>query len=142
MKIERRYVTFEQAKLLKDKEFTGFFSAAYSSDGTYLQSEQYGAPLIIQGGLGKLLNPDVIPHDKRIYAPEQWEVIEWLRLKYEIHILVVPYYAYNILKGYIWNTGGLITMQNINSVLKRSGEHSTPQQAYSAAFDYILKELI
>ncbi len=125
--IQPTYVTFEQAKVLKEKGFDLACNEYYLEDGidySYPKAENWN------------LKVDTISR------PEQWLVVEWLRLKYQIHILVVPFYSYDILLGYVWNTGGLITMSNMNAVLKRSGEHNTPQEAYSAAFDYVLKELI
>ena len=140
MKIEPIYVTFEHAKLLKEKGFDERFKAAYSLDGTYLQSQNYGSPKSIQGHLGKLLNPDVIPTNKIIYAPEQWQVIEWLRIVHGIWIKIdldettntdtTLKYHYECIKietDFRWSKAKVF---------------DTPQEAYSEAFDYTLNNLI
>jgi hypothetical protein len=79
MIIKPVYVTFEQARLLKEKDFgmpymrMGFVTKFYNSNQT----------LLALGRTGKA--KELIP------APEQWQVLEWLRLKHDIHIWVRPY---------------------------------------------------
>jgi len=113
------YVTFEQGKLLKDKGFIqtnimGHTTKWYDNKGN----------LRGHGMQGK----------SDIPAPQQWEVVEWLRVNHGIWVAV------NL------EIGATITYCYVIS-----GEHTstkwiayfpTPQEAYSEAFNYILKELI
>ncbi len=145
MEIKATYVTFEQAKLIKEKGgLIGFFSAAYSSDGTYLEYQHYGPTLIIQGEFGKLLNPDVIPSGKQIYAPEQWKVVEWAFQKYKYSIeaeMNIPesgeYDGCYVFNGVIKDSEDYKL-----KIFYKSKDYPTREKAYSAAFDYVLKKLI
>ncbi len=79
-------------------------------------------------------------------APEQWMVVEWIRLNYGIWIY--PYCAGNNKFHYgVANsvTGSIITnsyRRNGNKLESLFAGYSSPQEATSAAFDYVLKELI
>lgn len=129
MEIKPTYVTFEQAKLLKEK---GFKSKSRYYDGS--------------GELVKV--PDIPENDYRhtnnfaqrfrYEAPEQWQVLEWLRVEKGIWVHV--YYltdrncwcwdCYKYLEDGLLNEPGFSFNMNLKS----------PQEAYSAAFDYILKK--
>jgi hypothetical protein len=122
MEIKPTYITFEQAKLLKEKWFNE------NVEGLYFDAEIKVIPT-------KPSNTDFA--STRYYsAPEQWQVIEWLRIKHGIWVSVEApvklskswcFEIYKIYDGVILNT--------------ESG-FSSPQEAYSSAFDYILKEII
>jgi len=119
MNIQPTYVTFEQAKLLKEKGFDGRCNSVYTTDGNIL--------------LG--VNVNLLD---RIYAPEHYQVVEWLRVEKGIWIVI------NIGSS---RTGYYATYTNVTTLGGseiRIGDvsYETPQEAYSAAFDYILKELI
>jgi hypothetical protein len=81
---------------------------------------------------------------KSYLAPEQWQVVEWLRINYGIWISVDMIYEKNQTK---FNFS--INKENVKSidsnvpfgVGKYDLEYSTPQEAYSAAFDLILNKL-
>jgi hypothetical protein len=109
MEIKPTYVTFEQAKRLKEKGFD-IDCKKYSSDGI-------GTPIsgfVHQG----------------VKAPEQWQVVEWLRVKHGIHIAV------NL---DLSNTQDFdFRIQKPNYLKLSEKKFKTPQQAYSVAFDYIL----
>jgi hypothetical protein len=128
MGIKPTYATFEQAKLLKEKRFDvechhGYFKHGDTQLLLWLDSEP------INSELAK--------------APEQWQVVEWLRIKHGIWILVLPtvcgYYAYKIVDVQLDPANPIERppYSNVNGV-----DYNTPQEAYSAAFDYILKNLI
>lgn len=123
--IKPTYVTFEQAKLLKENGFDISTDTCFHA----LLGYEIEAPINWDNGRGYLVRP------------EQWQVVEWLRVKHGIWISVScelgGYYAYysvhatkyvnsSIQKG--WINGG--------NALK------SPQEAYSAAFDYVLTNLI
>jgi hypothetical protein len=106
MKIEPTYVTFEQAKLLKEKGF----------DSKY-----------------KLFVEKFIENAR----PEQWQVVEWLRVKYKINVFAIRDGGYWISKYQDFNKEEEQSPKEIIIAHK-----NTKEEAYSAAFDYILKELI
>ena len=70
-KIEPHYVNFNTAKLLKEKGFDGECTEYYLKDGidySYPKPENWN------------LKSDTISR------PEQWQVVEWLRLNHGIHL--------------------------------------------------------
>jgi hypothetical protein len=145
MEIKLTHVTFTQSKLLKEKGF--------------IQTERPSYLLVPFEETNNLkINPndlkigDLIGHyipKKTINAPEQWMVVEWLRVKHSIN--VEANYLSNISK-YRWLSKPMniipksfkTTKEYRNAVDKYYGKENfnTPQEAYSAAFDYVLKELI
>ena len=165
MNIQPTYVILEQSKLLKEKGFDEkvhqyyqFIKNASSKlDKTwqfiyssFLVRESDAAMFPDEGknGIEVSAYSDRIFRDYNfktsddfISAPEQYQVVEWLRINHGIWI-GVPYLGeirenspikFNAEIRYIRDVPNLI--QNINGF-------NSPQEAYSAAFDYILKELI
>ena len=132
MKIEPTYVTFEQAKLLFEKGFPG----ATEDDAVYtIHDKTRVYPL-------KYIKEGLFYH-----APEQHIVVEWLRVNQGIWIsvhleLCRGYEGYDFNFEYINDKEKTIIEQE--KQYKELGEtvFNSPQEAYSAAFDYILKELI
>jgi hypothetical protein len=133
MEIKPTYVTWEQAKWLKEKGFDVNTHMGYA----YFQN---------------LRKYKLMSHreSKDYSAPEQWQVVEWLRVVHGIWIVVdwmtrtKPYNS-----GYYCHLRGTSKRLNqdnfivINDTLNPGYEvFNSPQEAYSAAFDYILKELI
>jgi hypothetical protein len=118
-KIEPQYVTFTQAKLLKEKGFDVKCIAIFN-DGEIML-------------LKSTISNSEFMTTRNYSTPEIWQVVEWLRLKHNIdvhHIIVAAsHYGYNI-------------FQNRTRKHKEEGYFLTPQEAYLAAFNYILKELI
>jgi hypothetical protein len=131
MKIEPKYVTFEQAKLLKEKGFKYYCPISY-----WKQELTYNTPgYPLENGETSQENY----YDfERYYAPEQHIVVEWLRIKHGIWVVVNIGSARN---GY-YATYTKVTELGMDSI--RIGDYNlqSPQEAYSSAFDYILKELI
>ena len=101
MSIEPTYITFEQAKWIKEKGFKN---------------------IEIDYGLNQMLN--------NCNPPEQWEVVEWLRVNHGIWVFVGAD-AFN--KKKFW--GSVLNLTTDKN--KQTRFCSTPQEAYSAAFDYI-----
>jgi hypothetical protein len=65
-------------------------------------------------------------------APEQWQVVEWLRVNHGIWV-----YSYN--NGTSW----IGSIQKTNgSIIRIIPANNLPQEAYSACIDYVLKHLI
>jgi len=141
MKIEPTYVTFEQAKLLKEKGFNEYTSIGYSTSG-----EKY----FHQGGQEPVKNNQKY-YEGRSYegapflcsAPEQYLIVEWLRLVKGIHVLLDHIYY----DGFHYGCKIVESNGNVSEIWREGIDTDidgcdTPQEAYSAALDYILKELI
>jgi hypothetical protein len=127
MEITPTYVTFEQAKKLKDK-------------GWNLKCKKYYNGSLLQNSRGSNLKECY-----KIYAPEHWQVVEWLRVNHGIWITIFImekekidgsgwecYYDYSIKQMKI----GLI------NISKKLEEFNFPQEATSAGIDYVLDNLI
>lgn len=77
--------------------------------------------------------------DNMLYAPEQWQVVEWLRVEKGFFIQATFNYKvgrYKIDVMNVFNDSYLCTIDGVNED-KRDYGWNTPQEAYSAAFDYI-----
>ena len=151
--IQPAYVTFEQAKLLKEKGFN-------LECENFYRKEKYGKKFYLTTGIeydsdrnciwdwnlngGQSGNlSKVIPYPNEntaIYysAPEQWQVVEWLRINHGIWISVD-----NLIDNRFYFS---VRHTNTNNYASRTGcneeGYSLPQEAYSAAFDYVLNNLI
>jgi len=129
--IKPTYVTFEQAKLLKTKSFDEECKMCVD-DGDV-------RPLPFNCG-NTIHRNSMHPYYS---APEQHIVLEWLRVNHGIWIYIdmtgsekfYPRYRYIDKNGQHYV--GDFKDDNNERFLK-----DTPQEAISAAFDYILKELI
>ena len=123
-KIEPQYVTFEIAKLLKEKDFNEMCRVFWGYDCTEEKN------ILIEENSPSFINNR---ENNNLAAPEIWQVVEWLRLKHNIdvhHVIIAAsHYGYNI-------------FQNRTRKHKEEGYFLTPKEAYLAAIDYILKELI
>ena len=133
MNLGKSYVTFEQAKKLKEKGFDVECDEYYLEDGidySYTKPENWN------------LKPDTVSR------PEQWQVVEWLRVNHGIHLGVSCdaygkfwYANLNVCSKEVWEDED--KRHNILSAhYKFNNEHKSSQEAYSAAFDYILNNLI
>jgi len=133
MEIKPTYVSFEQAKRLKEKGFN-------------IPCKTH----CFIGNTGKIVFETSVhcidwgnrPHIKTVQkysVPEQWQVVEYLRVNHGIHITLTTYalgYQYHLN-----NTPDPKTW-HIDKRYNCKDDFKTPQEAYSAAFDYILNELI
>lgn len=125
MKTEIRptYVTFEQARFLKEKGFEEL-SVAY-----YYYELGHSSELIITSLLDR--NSDVVSN--AYIAPEQWQVVEWLRVNHGVFI-TIDLKPNNMFQNIIYK--GEIKFINVKSP-EKSPYFNSPQEAYSAAIDYI-----
>lgn len=123
--IKPAYVTFEQAKWLANKDYPQkSCNQGYTLDGQ--DSFDYTIDWL---------------NKKAIVKPEQWQVVEWLRVNYGIHV----FYGFEIeTKKYTWEIWDDTKEQShIYNSESSKWDFNSPQEAYSAAFDYIKeKELI
>lgn len=125
-KIKPTYVTFEQAKLINYPFLTDF---GYSLSGNIIERKGF------------------IATNGWINMPEQWQVVEWLRVKYGIWVSVHLEYCrgcegYDFNFQYINDKEKTIKEQKIQYETLGETVFDLPQEAYSAAFDYTLNKLI
>jgi hypothetical protein len=122
-------VTFEQAKLLKEKNFNIDVKSYYTTSEEFTPKDYYyyGNEINYNSPINDINNIN-----GTISRPEQWQVVEWLRVNHGIWVCVdreegSTYWKFNIrllqLKGHKYGGFG--------------GEFNSPQEAYSAAFEYI-----
>jgi hypothetical protein len=133
--MEPKYTTFEQAKLLKEKGFNEECNMFYTKPnskmfgvdehGRYYPIKSKPKELWIVGNVVTLNLKNVI------LAPEQHQVVEWLIVNHGI-------WVYSYTNGKIWYACIQHTFGDMVELPSRLGEHNSPQEAYSAAFDYIL----
>ena len=160
-KIEPQYVSFEIAKLLKEKGFG-------DADNCYIQlPNYYDIEEVLHSNevsvskkyntspnhLGADTIDDFKAHltvmdnslDDIVLAPEIWQVVEWLRLKRNIWIECHHITTFNINRFHIiiWDYKDKSDYKTIhcdNDIGYKVWD--TPKEAYLAAIDYTLKELI
>jgi hypothetical protein len=137
--IKPTYVTFEQAKWLKEKGFDEPCTALFIHEIIQGNTEWDILELFERNNNDTyefLLSCDM-DWQKNYLRPEQWQVVEWLRINHGIWISVG-----NVYSEYThWAYG--IGKENKGMILPfREGQDNhdyfnSPQEAYSAAFDYI-----
>jgi hypothetical protein len=125
--IQPTYVSFEQAKLLKENGFDELCNKLYHYNGS---------------DCIKLVNKN--SENLGLSAPEQWQVCEWLRVNHGIWIDVgfEPINStidtpYNVVW---WSMCSMIGLISDNP--KSFHGYNSPQEAYSAGIDYVLNKLI
>jgi hypothetical protein len=127
MEIKPEYVTFEQAKWLKEKGLIANckrYWVKYSNTEYKEMSDIQLEDLDREIGIGSNL---IIP------KYEQWQVVEWFRVNHGIWISVDM--VYETTQTGFWYS---IRQSKEDDKAICSNDYPTPQEAYSAAFDYIL----
>lgn len=129
--------TNTQAKLLKEKEFNEPCKMVW--DNWNNLEEWYGS----------LLHRNSDKNSSIYYsAPEQWQVIEWLFKTYLIDVSTIPFkekgvrdiwFQFRVINFNDRNIEEVIFEHQYNTNFER---FKTKQEAYSAAFDYVLTNLI
>ncbi len=134
------HVTFEQAKKLKEKGFTiqnGY--ACREGWMNYFSS--------FTGETGEPENDNGYCYDRLgnahlIECPEHWQVVDWLLEKHGIWVHVNT----DIKKEYYFECLRITKVKNVIGYPERVGfvfeRFTSPSQAYSAAFDYILDKIL
>jgi len=125
MEIKPTYVSFEQASLLKEKGFDEITKSIYQYEN-----------LVVNNDYVNFRNSLFSYDHFEISAPEQWQVVEWLRINHGIFVWVAGYRD----KSNRITFDFYFDKQKLNE--KKSNFFKTPQEAYSAAFDYTFKRLI
>ena len=134
MEIKPTYATFEQAKKLKEKGFDIITRTAYDFR-IYKPSNVFEENIEIINNAKNYSNSEY----ERFQRPEQWQVVEWLRVNHGIFISCEQNY-----KGEFWTQihkkSHIIPIWEVINAGYSSP--NSPQEAYSSAFDYIFKNLI
>jgi hypothetical protein len=127
MKIKPTYTTLKQSKVLKEKGF----------DEECRMCVEDGDDRPLPFDCGRELHKNSLhPYYS---APEQWVVVEWLRINHDIWVSVGVGNLFHgdkffiLIKKYNIDRWELTPLDN-----ERHSPYDTPQEAYSAAFDYIL----
>jgi hypothetical protein len=126
-KIEPVYVTFEQAKKLKE------LGLVANSDKYWVKMTKDEYTEMSDISLEDLDNSIGIGGNLVITKYQQWQIVEWLRVNHGIWV-------------YPQITGNSFTQHYIPMIAPKLNPNNTiqlakynsPQEAYSAAFDYIL----
>ena len=135
MKIEPTYITFEQAKWLKEKGFTkengcacreGWINYLFYFEGKTSEPENDSGYAL-----------DTLGNSHLIERPEQWQVVEWLRVNHGIWVWVEKGRNPENFYPVIDSSKEIASFKHLPKMWR-----DTPQEAYSAAFDYILTNLI
>ena len=124
MNIEPHYVDFNTAKLLKEKGFDLPVSVVYKNKDGW--EEVIGVPY----------NYNYFENIQS--APEQWQVVEWLRVNHSIW--VQP--SFSRRQDYTIRWEYNIYDLKVKNKMWCDVGYDSPQKAYAAAFDYILTKLI
>jgi hypothetical protein len=141
--MEPHYVTFEQAKWLKEIGFDEKCSHYYIDN---FQNFKYDGILYKNGLPYDIENENILQFVRRrnqhhlCNAPEHWQVVEWLRVNHGIDVWSYPVlikkndsdvsripdeYSYQIINK------GITQFISINEIF------DNPKEAYSAAFNWI-----
>jgi hypothetical protein len=131
--MERRYVDFLIAKLLKEKGFHSIKCLGYTQEGYEIERFVYN----LEG-------------DKEFVArPEIWQVVEFLKTKYGIWVHVecessglVWFPKVNICSDESWKNEEIRDVVYLVNGKLKTKWFKSDQEAYNAAFKHILEELI
>ncbi len=137
--IKPTYTTYKQARLLKEKGFSERVRNYYTSSDILFPSM------------------DKADFNKCNYysAPEQWQVIEWLRVNHKLHLLLDYSHDHNKYSCKVFDqfhadelrkrnprSEGRFPYPYKSNCLRHYYNYNTPQEATSAAIDYVLEKLI
>jgi len=145
--IKPTYINFEQARLLSKITNSEDFVGACYYKGEFFVNKN----LLYISGINEFIG--CVDKKELFTAPEQWQVIEWLRINHSVWVYSYPIHPFNsdedndypktVWISKIISTNYKFEESFINSDNELAiNHHHSPQEAYSAAFDYILKELI
>jgi hypothetical protein len=134
--MERRYVDFPIAKLLKEKGFDVECSSYYVNRDKYDEESAH-----------KRLTTNGLMCD--IPAPEIWQVVEFLKTKYGIWVHVecessglVWFPKVNICSDESWKNEEIRDVVYLVNGKLKTKWFKSDQEAYQAAFKHALEELI
>lgn len=131
-KVQPAFVTFEQAKLLKQKGFDERSNCFYKKSKTYVHESSCAHRAI----------------GDNLIAAQHWQVVEWLWETYGIDVSVIPCkekgtrsveFQFRVINFSDPEIDEVLFEHQYNT---RDSQHTTRREAYSAAIDYILKNLL
>ena len=128
--IEEAYVSFEVAKLLKEKGFVGKCRTCYTTEGRFILLPSFmllASGPIIQAAPGCL-------------APTQQMVCEWLRQTAAYHIEVLASYHFRVFDGYSFEVFSLLSEEHVDFGSDKGIFKSAPE-ACEAAIKFCLDRL-
>lgn len=128
-------VSFELAKLLKEKEIILNSINCYAEER--LTNKSTGGDLYT--GIYRLCTKSKF-HKRYYFAPTIAEVVMWLYEKHGIWVIVKPYNDEELSQT-LWESEMIEIANNYNDCYDYTFYHS-PTEAYSAAIEYTLKNLI
>lgn len=133
--IKSTYCSLEQSKLLKEKGFKEL-----SEYNQWILAKDKGDDSKKFICHSNDLNDYIGIDEERQYnvyhclaIPEQWMVVEWLRVNHGIWIYTK--------KGYDWEWY-IESIEHESALITSDGLENTPQEALSTAIDYVLTNLI
>lgn len=135
--IKPTYVTFEQAKRLRDKGFNESCDKIY-----YLPHPTIAKKNNVEENIWFSIN-NSSPLLNGILRPEQHQVVEWLRVNHGIWVVPDIKHTKGIGLHFgvdIWKLIPDVEVKYIPTNIPE--DFLTPQEAYSAAFDYILNSIL
>lgn len=142
--LDPNYVPFKQAKLLKEKGFN------VNCNYWWVETNSYTLNCPRDGEIDFPAKPPRVMHYSNdtwsinhCFAPEQWQVVEWLRITHDIHITYGCDYNWKLKeyrgKAKFYYIINFDLLDSLDKNLEPKFLFDTPQEAYIAAFDYILK---
>tara|TARA_R110000868_G_scaffold400365_1_gene674689 strand:+ start:302 stop:718 length:417 start_codon:yes stop_codon:yes gene_type:complete len=138
MNIQPKYITFKQNVLLKEKGFDyHILLQGFADEYDYTVEGSYHRRHVSD------FSEEAYPNEKLwIPVPEQHQVIEWLRIKHGIWVSINPCIKQDIFLKDKW----YFSIHKLDTIEPNTfpnyTNYNTPQEAYSAAFDYVLNNLI
>lgn len=145
-------VTFDQAFKLKNKGFNEYCYYSYDNNKKLIEPKLTNGSSTDTDFTVELteLEENYNRYDSSISAPEHWMVIEWLRVKHNIwiHISADNDYTFKFeINTWSWHehekchrVGHRVLGESIWET--SSKPYNSPQEATSAAIDYVLNNLI
>jgi hypothetical protein len=133
--IEEAYVSFEVAKLLKEKGFDEKCRGGYHSE-----FDNNDNPIVIlEEWIAQPYNNDFVDEGFLCSAPTHQMAMAWLREEYDFHIIVYPWKANNKKKWVckVYRTFNLLGCERYSNETLDSYE-----EAVEAALKYVLENLI
>jgi hypothetical protein len=127
--MEPKYITFEQAKWLKEKGFDVPVKSMYHDEEFIYGGADYNHNNKEEQKLWNCL---------KLSAPEQYQVVDWLLEKHNlwVHCTKDGGWWFPIIENYYDENNQGTIIEDLSKMKK--GYFNSPQEAYSAVFDYIL----
>jgi hypothetical protein len=132
--MEEQLITFETAKLAKEKGFSGYFNCSQyvqyntGEDGWKLMSFEDYCRLDEEIGIGDKI---------RLSAPTQSLLKKWLRENHDIHVSAFP-----VLKNRYFASVSIITDNGTNGIIKSPYDPKEAKNTYEEAFEVGLQEAL